>query len=173
VPADWKKYEAAIIGSSAVESSDASQGEAVDGLIDPNTLVTAAGVFNQAQLTTSSIAENLRHQAGGLAGEGRPWQGAAADAFLSKMELLSRRQRTDPPEHERRRRPRRLGRHHLAGGNGPGLRPPRSVVGQVRGRVRGSRLIFSYASTGVPWLWLIRHFACGFGSAVFRLRGTV
>src|ERR1700712_616701 len=67
-PADWKKYEAAIVGSSAVEASNASQGEAADGLIDPNTLVKAAGVFNQTQVNIASIADNLRQQARGLAG---------------------------------------------------------------------------------------------------------
>ena len=86
---DWKKYKAAIVGSSAVEEDNAAQGDIANGLIDPNTLVEAANTFNQTQMNLASVAENLRQQARGLAGEGRPWQGKAAEAFLAKMETMS------------------------------------------------------------------------------------
>ena len=77
---DWKQIKAALWGGSAL-SSEALWQEAWHR-VNPNTMYTAANVFEYINNTLHAVAGNLRAQAESVAGEHGSWTGPAAQAFL-------------------------------------------------------------------------------------------
>ncbi|MEU4164144.1 hypothetical protein [Actinoplanes sp. NPDC026670] len=84
---DWKWIEAVLTGSSAVNNADgaATAAQNAASLVNPESLRTAGNIFNTTQSVMRGVAQNLAAQVKGLSGEGRAWQGTAAETFKAKM----------------------------------------------------------------------------------------
>ncbi|MEV0700627.1 hypothetical protein AB0I53_22325, partial [Saccharopolyspora sp. NPDC050389] len=85
---DWKHIKAAITGSAAVGKGN--QVDTTNETSDPTTLWRAALSFRAAMEILGAVGTSVLDQARALAGEGRPWQGGAATAFLGLMEQFSK-----------------------------------------------------------------------------------
>ncbi|GAA3945622.1 hypothetical protein [Actinoplanes auranticolor] len=83
----WRKLEAALRGGSAL-NTEAGEAHAAT-LVDPQTLVDSAVTFHQIRDALVWLENFIRDQVQAVAGPDRAWQGAAADAFLTKMDLLA------------------------------------------------------------------------------------
>ncbi|MFJ8158968.1 hypothetical protein ACIQ9L_43075, partial [Streptomyces sp. NPDC094468] len=86
---DWKQIMAAISGMAAGTDSAANTERAND-IASPQSLMDAASYFQNAQIVLSGIAESITAQANALSGDGGPWKGDAADAFLDMVKTFSR-----------------------------------------------------------------------------------
>jgi integrin beta 3 len=84
----WRKVRAAVTGGAAM-STDEGRAYAVDR-VNPQSLMDAGAAFELAGLTFSELGTYLRTHARAIAGEGKPWQGLAADAFLDQMEYVAK-----------------------------------------------------------------------------------
>ncbi|MGO1050311.1 hypothetical protein [Crossiella sp. CA198] len=85
---DWKTIKAAIHGVAGGHGKKAVH--ELDGKSDPSTLWNAALTFQEARVVLTMVGDSIRDQAEALAGEGRPWQGEAATAFLGLMTPFSK-----------------------------------------------------------------------------------
>ncbi|MCK2244231.1 MULTISPECIES: hypothetical protein [unclassified Crossiella] len=85
---DWKTIKAAIHGVAGGHGKKAVH--ELDGKSDPSTLWNAALTFQEARVVLTMVGNSIRDQAEALAGEGRPWQGEAATAFLGLMTPFSK-----------------------------------------------------------------------------------
>ncbi|GGS99452.1 WXG100 family type VII secretion target [Streptomyces cinerochromogenes] len=87
---DWKQIMAAITGGSALVPGEGGDARA-SSVASPQTLVAAANDFQFVQQVMAMVATSLADQAKALAGgDGAPWQGGAADAFLDTMTTFSK-----------------------------------------------------------------------------------
>ncbi|MGW3621395.1 WXG100 family type VII secretion target [Micromonospora arida] len=86
-PGGWRLLRAAVTGGAAM-STDAGRDRAA-ALVNPQSLMDAGAAFELAYRTLEELAKFVRAQARAVAGEERPWQGPAADAFLERMEYLA------------------------------------------------------------------------------------
>ncbi|MEU8472555.1 WXG100 family type VII secretion target, partial [Streptomyces sp. NPDC029006] len=87
---DWKQIMAAITGGSALVPGEGGDGRA-SSVSSPQTLVKAANDFQFVQEVMAMVAKSLADQAKALAGgNGAPWQGGAADAFMDAMTTFSK-----------------------------------------------------------------------------------
>src|SRR5689334_5105462 len=84
---DWKWIEAVLTGSSAVNNANgaATAAQNAAALVNPQSLRDAGTIFNNTQSVMRGVAKNLAAQVKGLAGDGRAWQGTAAETFKAKM----------------------------------------------------------------------------------------
>ncbi|WP_436535567.1 hypothetical protein [Actinoplanes sp. HUAS TT8] len=84
---DWKWIEAVLTGSSAVNNANgaATAAQNAAALVNPQSLRDAGNIFNNTQSVMRGVAQNLASQIKGLAGDGRAWQGTAAETFKAKM----------------------------------------------------------------------------------------
>ncbi|MEV6694846.1 hypothetical protein AB0M35_25550 [Micromonospora sp. NPDC051196] len=83
----WRLLRAAVNGGSALGSADARAFATT--LVNPQSLMDTGAAFEQAYQALDGLATFVRAQAQAIAGEGKPWQGPAADAFLKQMEYLA------------------------------------------------------------------------------------
>src|ERR1700753_1372520 len=81
---DWKTIKMAVVGAAAVDDSHQSQGATAEANISPASLQTAGNAFNKAQKYMHDVADNLRQQAEGLAGQGGALQGPGPRAVKRK-----------------------------------------------------------------------------------------
>ncbi|MEU2226795.1 hypothetical protein [Streptomyces sp. NPDC018347] len=87
---DWKQIMAAIVGGSSMVPGAGGDSRA-SSVSSPQTLVQAANDFQYVQEVMAMVAKSLADQAKALAGgEGAPWQGGAADAFMDTMTNFSK-----------------------------------------------------------------------------------
>ncbi|GHB68351.1 hypothetical protein GCM10010377_68960 [Streptomyces viridiviolaceus] len=87
---DWKQIMAAITGGSNLTPGAGGDTRA-SAVSDPKTLVKAANDFQYVQEVMAMVAKSLADQSKALAGgDGAPWQGAAADAFMDTMSTFSK-----------------------------------------------------------------------------------
>ncbi|MFF5536251.1 WXG100 family type VII secretion target, partial [Streptomyces cinerochromogenes] len=87
---DWKQIMAAITGGSALVPGQGGDARA-SSVSSPQTLVKAANDFQYVQQIMAMVAKSLTDQAKALAGgDGAPWQGGAADAFMDAMTTFSK-----------------------------------------------------------------------------------
>ncbi|GID32219.1 hypothetical protein [Paractinoplanes brasiliensis] len=84
----WRLLRAAVLGGAAL-SNEAARLEAA-GRVDPNSLLEAGMTFLKVHASLIWVESMLRLQAEAIAGEGRAWQGSAADAFLEKVDSSAR-----------------------------------------------------------------------------------
>ncbi|MDH6630479.1 uncharacterized protein YukE, partial [Streptomyces sp. LBL] len=77
---DWRKIKSAITGG-----ADGEDAQYDLTLSDPQTLQDAGNAFYYTQKVLEDVARSLSEQSDALAGEGRPWQGQAAQAFTATM----------------------------------------------------------------------------------------
>ncbi|WP_306215255.1 WXG100 family type VII secretion target [Actinoplanes sp. RD1] len=83
----WRKLEAALRGGAAL---DTAEGQAVAAtLVSPQSLADSAAVFHKIRNALVWLESFVKNQVGAVAGPDRAWQGAAADAFITKMNLLA------------------------------------------------------------------------------------
>ena len=84
----WRKLLASVTGGAAVStaSGHARAAEAVS----PQSLVEASSAFLLVQETLQWVQAFIASQSRAIAGEGKGWQGTAADAFLAEMEFFSK-----------------------------------------------------------------------------------
>jgi len=86
---NWHQIEAAIDGGSMMTTDD--QRARAKGIADPNTLWTAGTTFYSVQTTLQMVGDAMLAQAKLLAGkDDSPWKGAAADAFMTMNDHVSR-----------------------------------------------------------------------------------
>lgn len=83
----WRKLVAAIRGGAAIGTLEGSQVAA--DRVSPRSLLKAAEAFEHVYELLSWLETKILDQSRAIAGPERAWQGAAADAFLSKMETFS------------------------------------------------------------------------------------
>ncbi|MET8948854.1 hypothetical protein ABZX30_36410 [Streptomyces sp. NPDC004542] len=87
---DWKQIMAAITGGSALVPGEGGEARA-SSVSSPQTLVKAANDFQYVQEVMAMVAKSLADQSKALAGgEGAPWRGGAADAFMESMTTFSK-----------------------------------------------------------------------------------
>ena len=83
----WQQFEAAIMGPDTPRGTDPA---GAGGVSDPVTLWEAGYRFYEVQRTLEMVAQSIADQAKALAGNSdSPWQGAAADAFMTVMTTFS------------------------------------------------------------------------------------
>ncbi|MFE7271406.1 hypothetical protein ACFU95_12605, partial [Streptomyces sp. NPDC057623] len=86
---DWKQIEAVIVGASNL--ADGQEEDRAGGVATPQSLYDAGNAFQFVQDVLQVVSENLVAQAKALAGTtDAPWQGAAADSFMTMMETFSK-----------------------------------------------------------------------------------
>jgi hypothetical protein len=86
---DWKEIEAAIYGSSM--NTSASDTAYDSGVSDPQTFYDTANALEYTRQLLNMVATSLSDQANALAkGTDAPWQGAAADQFVTTMTSFSK-----------------------------------------------------------------------------------
>ncbi|WP_123678269.1 WXG100 family type VII secretion target [Couchioplanes caeruleus] len=86
---DWRQLKALITGSAAVEVDFPDMAQDLRlASVDPNSLFRAGDTMITVRRHIAEVANNLRAQAAAIAGEGKVWQGAGAESFLSKMTQL-------------------------------------------------------------------------------------
>ncbi|BCY07234.1 hypothetical protein [Actinoplanes sp. L3-i22] len=86
--AGWRKIEASVLGGSALGGS-ADAAAYAHGLVNPESLVQAADAFNYSWQGLLWLEKTVREGAKAIAGDGKAWQGTAADAFLERMNGLA------------------------------------------------------------------------------------
>jgi collagen type III alpha len=87
-PGGWAMVEAAVIGGSGM-STDAQAAVAAAN-VSAQSLVDGGAAFQRTYDTLSWLETFVRDHSKAIAGEGKPWQGAAANAFLAKMEWFAK-----------------------------------------------------------------------------------
>ena len=87
MPGGWRLLRAAVNGGSALATDE---GKAVaKERVNPQSLMDAGAAFERAYLTLRFLAAFMRDHPHAIAGEGKPWQGPAADAFLQRTDYLA------------------------------------------------------------------------------------
>ncbi len=86
-PPGWRKIKASVYGGAALANDDARA--LAKSLVDPQSLADASGAFNLAYQTLGWLENIIRDHSHAIAGEGKAWQGPAADAFLAKMDYFA------------------------------------------------------------------------------------
>ncbi|MFG1918542.1 hypothetical protein [Micromonospora sp. NPDC048898] len=86
-PPGWRRIKAAVTGGSAIES-EAGYAYAAT-LVSYPSLIEAANSFQQTYNLLQWLETFVNLHAHAIAGEEKPWQGKAAQAFLAKMDYLS------------------------------------------------------------------------------------
>ncbi|WLS43442.1 hypothetical protein Q3V37_18745 [Micromonospora profundi] len=84
----WRKLRAAVTGGAAMSTENGRQ-HAGDR-VNAQSVMDAGAVFDLAGRTFAELGPYLLTHARAIAGEGKPWQGPAADAFLGQMEYLAK-----------------------------------------------------------------------------------
>ncbi|BCJ35635.1 hypothetical protein Athai_31380 [Actinocatenispora thailandica] len=84
----WRKIEAAIVGGAAMVTSDDAAYAA--SLVSPQSIMDTAGAFQTAMDALTWLETFIDQQTDAIAGDGKSWQGDAADAFRAKMKTLSK-----------------------------------------------------------------------------------
>ncbi|MEU1755723.1 hypothetical protein ABZ436_24125 [Micromonospora matsumotoense] len=87
-PPGWRRIKAAVNGGSAIESEAGHTYAAT--LVNYQTLIEAANAFQRSYNLLHWLETFVSVHAAAIAGEGKPWQGKAAKAFLAKMDYFSR-----------------------------------------------------------------------------------
>ncbi|MCM4083583.1 WXG100 family type VII secretion target, partial [Paractinoplanes hotanensis] len=82
-PGGWRLLRSAVVGGAAL-ATDAGKAYAAS-LVSPQSLADTGAAFDRAQQALTWIERVLREHSQAVAGEGKPWQGPAAEAFLQKM----------------------------------------------------------------------------------------
>ncbi|MGW6911546.1 hypothetical protein ACWGCY_44995, partial [Streptomyces sp. NPDC054940] len=86
---DWKQIEAVIVGASNLASGQ--EQDRAHSVATPQSLYDAGNAFQFVQEVLQMVSENLVAQAKALAGNtDSPWQGTAADSFMTMMETFSK-----------------------------------------------------------------------------------
>ncbi|MFI7499926.1 hypothetical protein ACIBVL_15765 [Streptomyces sp. NPDC049687] len=86
---DWKQIEAVIVGGSNMAKTD--EVNRAHTVASPQSLYDAGDTFQFVQDVLQMVSENIVAQANALAGEkDSPWQGTAADAFMTMMQTFSK-----------------------------------------------------------------------------------
>ncbi|ONI76975.1 hypothetical protein ALI144C_33180 [Actinosynnema sp. ALI-1.44] len=80
----WKEIMARITGAGAI-SQQARDKLDVGAVSNPETLWNAATAIRMAKEVLASVGKSINDQTKALAGEGGPWQGEAATAFVGMM----------------------------------------------------------------------------------------
>ncbi|GIL27949.1 WXG100 family type VII secretion target [Actinocatenispora comari] len=84
----WRKIESAIVGGAAMVTADDAAYAA--GLVSPQSIMDTSGAFQTAMDSLTWLETFIDQQTDAIAGDGKSWQGAAADAFRAKMKILSK-----------------------------------------------------------------------------------
>ncbi|TDC46563.1 hypothetical protein E1258_29340, partial [Micromonospora sp. KC207] len=87
-PPGWRRIKAAVKGGSAIETEAGHEYAA--SLVSYPSLLEAANGFQQAYNLLHWLETFISLHAHAIAGEEKAWQGTAAEAFLAKMDYLSK-----------------------------------------------------------------------------------
>ncbi|NJC11535.1 hypothetical protein F4558_001361 [Micromonospora profundi] len=84
----WRKLRTAVTGGAAMSTDEGRQH--AETLVNAQSVMDAGAAFDLAGRTFGELGPYLLTHARAIAGEGKPWQGPAADAFLGQMEYLAK-----------------------------------------------------------------------------------
>ncbi|NMO56936.1 hypothetical protein HH310_37900 [Actinoplanes sp. TBRC 11911] len=87
-PGGWAMIKAAVNGGSGL-STDAQRAHA-NQMVSAQSVVDGAAAFQRTYETLAWLETFVRDHSKAIAGDGKPWQGAAANAFVAKMEWFAK-----------------------------------------------------------------------------------
>ncbi len=82
---NWKQIKAAVNGGSEIPAGDSSAYEEARGVSNPESFFRLAQSFARVQATLALCRDVTQLHSHAIAGDDRPWQGGAADAFNRSM----------------------------------------------------------------------------------------